>query len=210
MRYWRDIESAAANHHINKNVLAAVIIWESAHAREGTDRMGAEAAKTKDHLIDGYKGWGASVGITQLEIYKARMMLIKYYYKERDWGKATLGQVTDQLLHAPRAIQLAAAWMEYLKQNVWYENKDGSRHNLTDREAAEAYCGCSGVTVDNPLGGYPLLSFKKYKDWKETGYLDRKDSTSVVNRQRDLEHLWSNGSVEEFWRCGRAACWTSR
>ncbi|MFG1963344.1 LamG-like jellyroll fold domain-containing protein [Nonomuraea sp. NPDC049028] len=210
VRYWRDIESAAANHHINKNVLAAVIIWESAHAREGTGRMGAEAAKTKDHLIDGYKGWGASIGITQLEIYKARMMLIKYYYKERDWGKATLGQVTDQLLHAPRAIQLAAAWMEYLKQNVWYENKDGSRHNLTDREAAEAYCGCSGVTVDNPLGGYPLLSFKKYKDWKETGYLDRKDSTSVVNRQRDLEHLWSNGSVEEFWRCGRAACWTSR
>ncbi|WP_433516898.1 hypothetical protein ACQP2T_15875 [Nonomuraea sp. CA-143628] len=98
MRYWRDIESAAANHHINKNVLAAVIIWESAHAREGTGRSGAEAAKTKDDLIDGYKGWGASVSITQLEIYKARMMLIKY----RGWGRGTLGQVTDQLLHAPR------------------------------------------------------------------------------------------------------------
>lgn len=62
-------------------------------------------------------GWGASIGVTRLEAYKARWMLMMHYGKEK-WENATLGEVIDQLLDPSRAIRLTAAYLAYLKKTI--------------------------------------------------------------------------------------------
>ncbi|MEV0589405.1 hypothetical protein [Nonomuraea sp. NPDC050310] len=75
IQYWKVIKSAAAEHKVDPNALAAVIILE---------------ATSREVLIGGFweanaryavLGRGAPIGISQLEVYKADKMLQIYYGK---------------------------------------------------------------------------------------------------------------------------------
>ncbi|WP_344976381.1 LamG-like jellyroll fold domain-containing protein [Streptosporangium fragile] len=210
LEYYNIIKAAADGHGIDKNVLAAVIMWEIRAKEVKYGGIGALAAIYYDYRDEKRKGmgWGASIGIAQLELYKARMMLEKYYGKAK-WGpgRARLGDVAEEMLDPHRAIHLAAAWMEHLKQNVWYM-KDGAKHYLDDKEAAIAYCGCSGVTVVAPGTGNTSINFARFRVWAENGWRDEElkvgNPDPGIKRRRDLERLWApGGAVDEYWQCNR-------
>ncbi|GIH79821.1 hypothetical protein Plo01_62500 [Planobispora longispora] len=215
LKYWRTIKRAASNHGINKNILAAVIMWESndEHIKKYGIAGEAFASVYSDSKKKKNGGWGASVGISQLELYKARMMLQKHYgSKTNKWdpGKARLGDVLEKMLDPNMAIHLAAAWMAHLKQNVWFYKKDANgkkyKHYLDDKEAAIAYCGCSGVTVHNPGSGNTKIDISDFQTWAESGFqdgsLDVTNPAPGIKRRRELEELWApGGAVEQYWHC---------
>nr|BFE78552.1 hypothetical protein GCM10020093_011530 [Planobispora longispora] len=140
-------------------------------------------------------------------------MLQKHYgSKTNKWdpGKARLGDVLEKMLDPNMAIHLAAAWMAHLKQNVWFYKKDANgkkyKHYLDDKEAAIAYCGCSGVTVHNPGSGNTKIDISDFQTWAESGFqdgsLDVTNPAPGIKRRRELEELWApGGAVEQYWHC---------
>ncbi|MFI7700342.1 RHS repeat-associated core domain-containing protein [Nonomuraea sp. NPDC049480] len=199
--YWEHIEKAAKKHRVGKYELTAVILWESAHAEEGTGSLGAAAAITWENLKGRNKAWGASIGIAQMEIYKAGLMLIKD--EGAKWKKATLGQIAAELLKPARAIDLAAAWMAHLKQHIKIDGRP-----INDLEAAYAYCGCSGVVVwDGKKLYYPTPDYDRFVTWMKTGFLEGKPANVAEAKQRkkDLDAMFNlnggDGVVWAFWAC---------
>ncbi|MBB6344345.1 RHS repeat-associated protein [Nonomuraea muscovyensis] len=199
VKYRRDIEKAAQNHGISKYVLASVLMWESTHATEGLG-IGVIASIAEE-------GWNASLGVGQLEAYKARWMLIKYYSHERDWSKAKLRDVADQLHNPIRAIHLTAAWMKHLKENIKVTDADtGVNRPITDEEAAYAYCGCSGVVFRNKDGSvnYPVPKYDNFRIWVQSGYrrLNSTSASNAIQRKKDLDAMWKplTGDAWKFMR----------
>ncbi|MEV8635808.1 hypothetical protein AB0395_29540 [Streptosporangium sp. NPDC051023] len=122
LKYWKVIRQAADNHHIDRNVFLAVLIYESSGWENKMGKLGQNAAESYEILLKSGKMENASIGIAQMEVYKARIMLDKYYSKERDWKHAKAKTISDELFKNPeRAIHLAAAWMRYLKENIKYK-----------------------------------------------------------------------------------------
>ncbi|MET9066097.1 RHS repeat domain-containing protein [Streptosporangium sandarakinum] len=205
LKYYGTIRKAAKNHGIDEKILAAVIMWESKDPEVKLGMIGAIEAINKDAKNGKNKGWGASIGISQLELYKARMMLEKFYGKR--WARPTLRDVMREMMKPDRAIHLAAAWMEHLKQNVWYM-KGGVKHYLDDKEAAIAYCGCSGVWVDAPGTGNTSINSTRFRQWAESGWKDSElrvtNPGPGIARRRDLERIWApGGAAEQYWECNR-------
>ncbi|WP_386190485.1 RHS repeat-associated core domain-containing protein [Streptosporangium jomthongense] len=201
LKYYSSIQKAAVGHRISENILAAVIMWESkGWWGEAEDLVAiAEDSKNKKN-----RGWGASVGLPQLELYKARMMLEKFYGKAK-WGAPKLKSVLREMLNPDRAIHLAAAWMEHLKENISWKGANGT-HHLTDEEAAIAYCGCSGVTVDRPGLGNTKLNSKRFVDWAKTGFADwgllTSSRSAAIKRREELMRLWApGGASDEYSLC---------
>ncbi|MEV0228095.1 RHS repeat-associated core domain-containing protein [Nonomuraea sp. NPDC050786] len=194
-KYRGDIDKAAAHHGISRYVLAAVIMWESTHASEGLGVGAIEAIRRE--------GWNASLGVGQLEAYKARWMLIKYYSNERDWTKATLRDVARQLFNAVRAIHLTAAWLKHLKQNIVVTDSDtGVTRHISDKEAAYAYCGCSGVVFRNKDGSvnYPVPKYDRFRVWVQSGYryLNTTNAGNAIQRKKDLDAMLEPGTGEAW------------
>ena len=174
--------------------MTAVLLWEMktlANRYGGIsltfDYFGGLAGdgKTKN------KGAGASVGLAQLEIYKIRIVMIQEYGKK--WDGRKIGDYAEYAMHPNNAIHLTAAWMKYLKKNVWYM-KDGQKHYIDDVEAAVAYCGCSGVTVVDPMSGTMEVNSNKFRIWAESGWKDsalttKSSATGVKRRNQLLEWL---------------------
>jgi hypothetical protein len=95
--------------------------------------------------------------------------------------------------------------MKHLKQNVWFM-KDGFKRYLDGKEAAIAYCGCSGVTVDAPGTGNTQLSFGRFQAWATSGFRDSAlkvtNPAPGIKRRRDLEGYWApGGAAEQYWQC---------
>jgi hypothetical protein len=113
IKHYKAIDKAARNHGIDRRVLTALILFEIDDWETEFGKLGASAAAVKEAIknksLDA--GWGASIGITQLEAYKARWMLIQEYGNK--WKNATLGQVIDQMMKPAMAIHLAAAYMKH-------------------------------------------------------------------------------------------------
>ncbi|MFD0883228.1 LamG-like jellyroll fold domain-containing protein [Streptosporangium algeriense] len=201
LKYYGSIKKAAANHGISTNILAAVIMWESKGWWGEAEDLVAIAAdsKNKKNL-----GWGASVGLSQLELYKARMMLEKHYGKAK-WGAPKLKSVLREMLNPDRAIHLAAAWMGHLKEKISWKVSKGI-HHLTDEEAAIAYCGCSGVTVEGPGLGNTQLNSKRFVEWAKSGFADWNlrtgNRSAAIRRREELMRLWApGGASDEYSRC---------
>ncbi|MEV0347597.1 LamG-like jellyroll fold domain-containing protein [Nonomuraea sp. NPDC050680] len=208
LKYHGTINRAADNHHVSRRALTAVLLWEM---NTLANKYGA-LSLTGDLLLGIYndreknEGVGASVGLAQLEIYKVRMMMMKWYGKEK-WNSRPIGDFVKQALDPNRAIHLAAAWMEHLKENVWYM-KDGAKHYLDNNEAAIAYCGCSGVWVDNPISGNTELNSERFRAWAENGFTDKAlggstAATGIKRRYQMLEWLKPGNAVDEYWECNR-------
>ncbi|GAA3211481.1 hypothetical protein GCM10020216_016130 [Nonomuraea helvata] len=204
IRHWKAINDAARTHGIDRNVLTAVVLFESKDWEVQLGKAGATLAAVKEAILrrDPAGGWAASAGVVQLEAYKARWMLIKYYGKE--WEKASLGKVIDQLMNPSRAIHLAAAYLRHLKKTIVYKDPSTGRlTHINDKQAALAYCGCSGVTVKDPTtASINDLQYSKFVRWLETGVLDRDDAHIAYGRQATLKGYWSTrGVAEEYWKC---------
>ncbi|MGI5274205.1 LamG-like jellyroll fold domain-containing protein [Nonomuraea sp. CA-218870] len=205
LRYHKTIAKAATNHGINKNVLTAVLLWEINQKANKYGAWSQFADWVFGNLGDRKnQGAGVSVGIAQLEIYKVRMMMMKHYGK-KEWEGKTIGEYAEQAFNPNRAIHLAAAWLAHLKENVWYM-KGGVKHYLDDREAAIAYCGCSGVTVDNPISGNTKLTTTKFRAWAESGWQDKalqgnSRLTGIARRNQILTWLSPGHAADEF--CNR-------
>ncbi|MEU7897671.1 RHS repeat-associated core domain-containing protein [Nonomuraea sp. NPDC049152] len=207
LKYYGTIEKAAGNHGISKESLTAVLLWEI----NTTANKFGNVSLTADFYLGIYgdsktknKGVGASVGLAQLEIYKIRMMMMKHY-GSKEWGRRPIGDYVKEGLNPHRSIHLAAAWMAHLKENVSYQ-KDGATHWLTDREAAIAYCGCSGVWVDNPASGNTRLNATRFIEWAESGFKDKalrvSNPDTGIERRKALEKWWApGGAVDEY--CNR-------
>ncbi|MGW0192039.1 RHS repeat-associated core domain-containing protein [Nonomuraea sp. NPDC003201] len=196
------IVDAARTHKIKPRVLAALIMWESTHASEGgTTRFHAELAMAGDAFKNG--GWGASIGVAQLELYKAMIMLRKHFPKQWE-GKISIDRVKEQLLDPKQAIWLAAAWLRHLKETISYVPRGETRkRNLNDEEAAIAYCGCSGVTVNSRKKLFePKQNADVFIAWMQSNKLDRTNPDDGINRRRDLEELMAAGNAgDEYFRC---------
>ncbi|MGW0201979.1 RHS repeat domain-containing protein [Nonomuraea sp. NPDC003201] len=203
VRYWRDIERAAANHGIKDvNALAAVLMYES-HWRE--KQFGGPAVGDNLSVTAGNEG--ASIGVSQLEIYKVRRMLGTYVNKDYlDKDKWPTAKLVDYMHHAPHAIHMAAAYMRYLKENV-----KGLNRKMTDMDAAIAYCTCSGAVMDPKTG---VVSAKRYVAWANSGYIGRPEATKQnpengrIAEERRNALLGYVKAAPELFACGRAACWT--
>ncbi|WP_344884435.1 RHS repeat-associated core domain-containing protein [Nonomuraea antimicrobica] len=210
LKYHGAITRAAANHGIDKKYLTAVLFWElnTLANKFGAISLTADwfGGILSDRNNPKNLGSGASVGLAQLELYKVRILMMKHYGK-KEWESRPLGDYLKEALDPNRAIHLAAAWMRHLKENVWYM-KGGSRHYLNDAEAAIAYCGCSGVTVDNPASGNTKLTTKNFRAWAESGFNDNAlagaSAATGVERRKKLQEWWKpGGAVDEYWACNR-------
>ena len=147
------IEKSASKYKIGEKYLVAVLLYEMDAWRAQKGYGGDAAAFLKSAFWELKGGETASVGIAQLEIYKARMMLVKNSGdKFANKNKYNAGAIALMLLDPRVAIELAAAYMAHLKEKISYDklNANGTitKHYLNDWEASLAYCGCSGVTVD--------------------------------------------------------------
>lgn len=211
VRYWRDIDSAASNHGINKYVLAAVLMYES---KWWADQWGiaGDAVSIQWDKLPWKKGQGenASVGLAQLEVYKGRMMLAKHYgAKFNDKNKYSTEWVAGKLNNPQIAIHLAAAWMRHLKENITIDGR-----HLTDMEAAVAYCGCSGVVVYPDKKEGEQIRPEKFVAWVKSGYTSKglqgvsEENHDTAIRRRTLLEQYAGAPAHELWECGRVACWT--
>lgn len=69
-------------------------------------------------------------------------------------------------------------------------------HQLTDMEAARAYCGCSGVTVINGE-----LKYSKFESWMK-GYGLKSGNAEVGRKRRaEIEGYVYGEVAKEFWDC---------
>jgi hypothetical protein len=201
VRYWRDIEKAAANHGIKDvNALAAVLMYESHW--QANQRFGAEDG---DNLSSWTQGEGASIGVGQLEIYKIRHALNAYKkgFAAKNYSN---GEIAEMMKNPSNAIHAAAAYMRYLKERI-----KGLNRPMTDMDAAIAYCTCSGVVVDPKTG---VVSAKRYVAWANSGYIGRPEATKQnpengrIAEERRNALLGYVKAAPELFACGRAACWT--
>jgi len=163
VKHDRAISYAAKEHGVSKNALLAVLVYEGLWAETTLGSAAAERAFKAE-------GRGASLGITQLEVYRARSLLKKYYAGQKYKGKSVEGlsdrQIADLLIYdAPMAIRLAAARMRHLKETIRVaagpqrSGQENGTRPITDWEAALAYCGCAG-------------SEAQFQKWVEGGYRD--------------------------------------
>ncbi|MEV7006650.1 LamG-like jellyroll fold domain-containing protein [Streptosporangium sp. NPDC051022] len=203
--YWRDIRSAAATHKIKENVLFAVLLWEVNQDEVKQGRWGYEK-KYLGNLITNGTGEYTSVGIAQLEVYKARKMLIetsKNGLEAQKWIRASSRYIADHLYKNPStSIQLAAAWLAELKREIWWKTPSGP-HHLTDEEAAIAYCGCSGVYKDIRNRPSQKLISDRFEAWMKGGELQGSEKNVKVAKERRafLEGIVSWDVYGDFSRC---------
>ncbi|MFE0151046.1 DUF6531 domain-containing protein [Nonomuraea sp. NPDC059007] len=190
LQHYKAIKHAADEHGIDLNALIAVLIYENDSA-EPKSGPGAWAYFYAE-------GWDASLGITQLEVYKARALLELYYpdvykreYKDAN-KKKEAKKIANLLINKPwMAIHLAAANLRYVKTK--YSVKDprtGQSRSLTDWEATLAYCGCTG----NP---------ERFRRWHDSGYnpihlSNAKNRESAMKRLRFMQG-WGWQAAEEYW-----------
>ncbi|WP_343948126.1 RHS repeat-associated core domain-containing protein [Nonomuraea longicatena] len=206
--YWRDIQKAAKKHKVSKYALTAVLIWETANAGEGVGRGGAFLAFMWESTKGRHRAWGASIGIAQMEIYKGTLMLIKH--EGRKWARTEMRYIIKEMLKPARAIDLAAAWLAHLKQNIRINGRP-----IDDFEAAYAYCGCSGVvTWDGRKFYYPVPRYEKFAAWLsyhksndpgKRNPLQGGNAAEADRRARELDAMTNiggnDGVVWEFWSC---------
>ncbi|GII85544.1 hypothetical protein Ssi03_35340 [Sphaerisporangium siamense] len=197
LKYYKDIQKSAAKWHVDVRALTALIIYEN---------LGAETALGKPYAWSNY--WGqkaigqgekASLGISQLEVYKARKML-----ELRGEKGLSDDDIAKILIDDPvKSIDLAAQYLSYLKENIKIRGRSGGG-NITDWEAVLAYCGCSGVGWDPKTG---KLRSTKFRAWLEgigdmpPGLRKRVDALGGPVRKY----------VEDYWKCVKAHCyWLKR
>ncbi|MEU4228458.1 RHS repeat-associated core domain-containing protein [Nonomuraea sp. NPDC026600] len=202
IKHYKAINQAAAKHGVDRNVLTALILFESDDFEVQLGVWGAAGANIKEQIMrmNLKGGWAGSYGVTQMEAYKARWMLVKYYGKK--WKDASLAEVVGQLLNPSRAIHLAAAYLAYLKKTITYKTPGGYDRRLDDFQAALAYCGCSGVTVSNPVtASIEDLQYGKFQIWMQTGALPRDDRSVAYERLNKMKFYINSGVAQEYWNC---------
>ncbi|MBE1586977.1 hypothetical protein ACFPOI_00975 [Nonomuraea angiospora] len=132
------IRRAAKEHKINKDALAAVLIYEMSHW-EPTGGYPGDAVGEKE----GWKDW-TSLGVGQMQIQTAREMMNKYYDGMGDeLSNRGIGAVLNH--DVAFAIRLAAAYMRHLKETITApagplrNGNEKSTRQINDWEAAVAY-----------------------------------------------------------------------
>ncbi|WP_160330415.1 DNRLRE domain-containing protein [Sphaerimonospora mesophila] len=191
LQYKKEIAAAAKKHKVDRAALTAVLIYEGLWLEPKGGKPGDAIA-----WLSGY-GDGISLGIAQMEIYKARAMLNRYYSGRGD--RMTNKEIATLLNHnAGMAIELAAAYMRYLKESIVIDTPGGSRH-INDWEAALAYCGCTGVTWSRSKGRFVWGGFVK---WIEGGSAPQAEA----EKRRDYIFGWVRTAAYEYWKCADANC----
>ncbi|MGW0063954.1 LamG-like jellyroll fold domain-containing protein [Streptosporangium sandarakinum] len=191
------IASAAKEHGVDKRALMAILIYEGRFLETSLGWPVGEVSYRRE-------GAGASLGITQLEVYKARGMLNKYYkgkmYKGTPVERMTNDQIADLLIYDEEwSIRLAAARMRHLKETIRVaagpltSGQENGVRPIDDWEAAIAYCGCAGTPA-------------QFTKWLEGGYKDSDlRSYSSKNRKSLKDRLefmrgWGRDAAYEYWR----------
>ncbi|MEU0566884.1 RHS repeat-associated core domain-containing protein [Nonomuraea sp. NPDC005983] len=182
------IRKAAKEHGVDRNALLAVLIYENMHL-EPTTGLGANLLAEGSHFSN-----KLSLGMSQLEIYRAQALLKKYYKNDKALqGYAKSDRLTADLLvnnHA-MAIRLAAARLRDVKATIRITDKQtGKTRPINDWEATLAYCGCSG-------------SGDKQRRFLEGG--------AAPNENTEKRRKFMLGGeafkiVDEYWRCVADDC----
>ncbi|PZG44533.1 hypothetical protein C1I98_16990 [Spongiactinospora gelatinilytica] len=196
-KYKKNIEEAATQHGIDKNALAALLIYE-------INRFNFEP-KT---------GWGAALfaswfgkdpkkgfGMSQVETYRVRKLLKKYYpemYADMEKkSKSGHKDLAELAANPVWGIHLAAARMRWVKENYRLNG-----HRLTDWQATIAYCGCAGKN-----------SAEFQKRWN-SGFKNHPDARLRYDAMYDPQgkqfwpkkEPWAKDAAKEYWRCVAVKC----
>ncbi|WP_203983111.1 LamG-like jellyroll fold domain-containing protein [Sphaerisporangium rufum] len=192
LEYYGYIQKAASKYGVDKNALTALIIYENMGAETKAGKVGAwgvyYARKAQG------KGATAGLGITQMEIYKAREMFKRYH---PDKANLSDDEIAKILIDQPGlAIDLAAAYLSYLKWKITI-NDHGAKRHINDWEATLAYCGCSGVVWRKGK-----LDFDRFQDWLE----DKRSIPADLVKRRDALYGPLRSVADEYWKCVRLEC----
>ncbi|WP_146103822.1 RHS repeat-associated core domain-containing protein [Nonomuraea solani] len=174
------INEAAKEHGIDRNALAAVLIYEMSHW-EPTGGYPGDAVGEKE----GWQDW-TSLGIGQMQIGTAREMMKEYY---GDMGKNLSNRAIGGILnHDTRmAVRLAAAYMRYLKKTIKVpggphrNGKENTTRHINDWEAAVAY-------------GVKPTDFAK---WRSGGPAP----TAEAQKRWNAIYGWVRSAANEYWDC---------
>ncbi|MEU7855206.1 LamG-like jellyroll fold domain-containing protein [Nonomuraea sp. NPDC049141] len=208
LKYKDLIETSARRWHVDKNTLTAVLIYEmmdpEAKFSEETGGLEAPALYAK-------RGATGSYGIAQLEVYKARMVLQRYkgmWFSEDIKGNV---QIVALLIKPKYAIDIAAMYLMYLKDNIKVKTTSDEggyqTRGISWAEAAVAYCGCAGVTMSVSTG---LWGSKRFSDWMGGGTLvtdDPANKKEAINRfNAMMSNGWAMQAASQYWVCASKAC----
>lgn len=190
--YKKDIAAAAKKFDVDKAALTALLIIESNSAEVKRGWPEAVARYIANAVEE--DGANASLGPAQLEIYKARKVLKKYFSQNIPEGISGDIKIAKMLMDYRTAIPLAAAYMRYLMDTrTVIDATTGRPRPITDWEAVLAYCGCTG-------------NADRFSRWVQSGYRPSQAAgTNAVNRYRDLWG-WAASAATEYWQCVAANC----
>ncbi|WP_443156296.1 LamG-like jellyroll fold domain-containing protein [Nonomuraea sp. KM88] len=186
VKYSKAIRAAAKEHKVDRNALAAVLIYENMH-REPTTGIGGNIVGMGSYFTD-----TLSVGISQLEIYRAMRLLEKYYGDDKRLSRIAKSRVATASLLVndhKMAIRLAAARMRYLMSTILVPDGNGGMRRINDWEATLAYCGCSGK------GSVQRIYLLGGKAPNDSAAARRKFMRGEAYR-----------IVDEYWRCVAQRC----
>ncbi|WP_180903720.1 hypothetical protein, partial [Nonomuraea indica] len=196
LKYNKYITEAAKRHGIHPNALAALLIYEGIHLEPNEGPIVSVGVWL---FGDNEKqGWGLS----QLEVYKVRKLLDKYYKREYDQRKMSNRDIANLITKNPRmAISLAAARMRDVKETYRItDSTTGRLRPLNDWEATLAYCGCVGNAA-------------QFRKWAESGYQASKAHSGPAQRRyeaffgKGAFQGWVDDSASEYWRCVAQKCY---
>lgn len=216
---WKYIVDSAKHFDLDVDIFTAVLIYESRAWDAQTRAFGDFKAIIGNALSSKMGADGASVGISQLEIYKARWMLIKELGpKYANTNKYSAYAIGLAMQDHRTAIYLAAAWLAHLKEHVWYWKDEGAgtmvKHKLDDWEAALAYCGCSGVTIDPNTWKWSdpstwKLEIEQFQNWMHSGKDSALGTTNADTAIKRRNYLWlilgPDSAVAEYRTCVHSA-----
>jgi RHS repeat-associated protein len=207
-KHGKAIAEAAKEHGVDKRALAAVLLYEGLFVETRLAKVGAGE----------YSYWReqgkASLGISQLEVYKAKDLLRTYYQGRKIKGvfahKMSNDQIANLLIYDDGwSIKLTAARMRQLKETYRVPTSFGpggvkGSRPINDWEAAVAYCGCVGNAAEfsrwaasgYTRGGLENIKRDKYGRLSDT---DKLNIRSSMDRYKFM-HGVGRTIVDEYFR----------
>lgn len=191
---------------VSRHALAAVLLYEN--QRQFLETKLGKAAWVVAWLLPRELGGEeyASVGIAQLEIYKARALMndkkLSKHFTDAE-RNMTFKAIAAKLMNDPGyAIKMAAARLAYVKDNYRVTGDNGRPRKLTDWEATIAYCGCAG-------------NERTFRKWADSGYQFRyapdRNTNGYNGAQKRYDTMFGRNGfrdrANEYWRCIEAYCW---
>ncbi|GII92529.1 hypothetical protein [Sinosporangium siamense] len=191
LKYAKEIADAAKRFGVNKYALTATMLYENQFTH--FEVKYGKAVWLASFLANAatLKPQNASVGVSQLEIYRVKQLMndrdLKKHFTAKERSMSTV-QIYNRLTQDPEySIKMAAARMTYVKREF----------GLDDWMATIAYCGCASSNRAN------------FRRWVASGYQSAfapsKEAQKRYNKMFAKNGI--SGRAFEYWNCVDNKCW---